>query len=169
MKKEMNGMSLPELILASAMLAAFTSIFVIVINFTTRFFTTSKQDIEGARGVLIDHHELYMAMDDIAEILSQPGFTLNDIKEIMKSCQYPPKPPKRIWDLPGTEKQSLPDGYKVCLISTSITESSILDLASGAKNASPGIYILYASPTEDRISVNALPVRRLFCRPKPYC
>ena len=32
----------------------------------------------------------------------------------------------------------------------------------------PGIYIIYARPLEG-ITYNALPVRRIFCRPKPFC
>ena len=92
-----------------------------------------------------------------------------NINDIVNGCEYPPAPPRRIWDLPGKEKQSIPEGYKMCLIPTSLTESSIEDLVSGDKDAKPGIYILYASPPSDKISINALPVRRLFCRPKPYC
>ena len=163
-------MSLPELIVAVAMLAAFTGVFVIVTNFTTRFFSVNNPDrIQGLRGVLIDHHELLMSMDQLAEILSQPGYTLNEILQISQNCSYAPKPPLMIWDLPGVEKQSLPDGYKMCLRPTSLVESSLEDLASGKSDAKPGIYILYASPPKDKISMNALPVRRLFCRPKPYC
>ena len=164
-----SGMALTELILAISMLAAFTGIFVIVTSFTTRYFTANKSSLEGSRGVLIDHHELYMSMDKLAEVLSQPGFTLAEINEIINSCEYAPQPPKRIWNLPGKEKQSMPDGYKICLFSTSAAESNILELVLGTQDARPGIYILYASPLEDRVSLNQLPVRRLFCRPKPYC
>ena len=32
----------------------------------------------------------------------------------------------------------------------------------------PGIYILYAKPLSG-ITFNSLPVRRIFCRPKPFC
>ena len=133
-----------------------------------RFFVTKdRSGVQGARGVLIDQHELLMSMDQIAETLSQPGYTLNEINQIVENCSYPPPPPTRIWGLPGVEKQSLPDGYKICLFSTSLSESSLEDLVSEKADAKPGIYILYAAP--DQTSLNYLPVRRLFCRPKPYC
>ena len=32
----------------------------------------------------------------------------------------------------------------------------------------PGIYILYSKP-ENGVSVNSTPIRRIFCRPKPFC
>ncbi len=161
-------MSLPEVIIAVAMLTAFTGVFVVVTNFTTRFFLVPESDI-GTRGVLIDQHELLMSMDKLAETLSQPGYKVSEIIQLTQSCSYPPPPPQMIWGLPGLEKQSVPQGYKICLFTTSIAESSLEDLSSGKAGARPGIYILYASPPTDKISMNALPVRRLFCRPKPFC
>ena len=49
------------------------------------------------------------------------------------------------------------------------TLSIQLPLISPEKNkeSKPGIYILYAVP--DETTINALPVRRIFCRPKVYC
>ncbi len=164
-----NGMTVPELVIAVAMLSAFTGVFVLVIEFTSRFFSTSRPEIEGATGVLVDHHHIYMAMDNLAEILSQPGYRLDELRKISNRCDYPPAPPQRIWGLVGSEKRYFPEGYILCLFSTSFVESSLIELASGLKDARPGIYILYATPPKDKISVNALPVRRLFCRPKPYC
>ena len=163
-----NGMTLPEVIIGMFMLAAFTGIFLLVTDYTNRFFVSNKQESNGTNGLLIDHHEINMSMDKIIEILSQPGYSLSEIIEISNNCTYQ-VPPKRIWDLPGNEKQDLPNGYKFCLITTSLPESSSKDLASNQINAKPGIYILYASPLSDKISINALPFRRIFCRPKPYC
>ncbi len=159
-------MSLVEVIVASAMLAAFTGVFVMVTNFTARFFK-GVSDTESARGVLIDHHELLMSFDNLAETLSQPGFKKDEILQL--KCAFPPNPPKLIWDLPGLEGQSLPGEYKICIFPTKIQESNIDDLALGKEDAQPGIYILYASPLKDRISITAVPIRRIFCRPKPYC
>ena len=45
-------------------------------------------------------------------------------------------------------------------------EDSYTELANGT--GKPGIYILYSKP-EQGVSVNAIPVRRIFCRPKPFC
>ena len=152
-----QGMTLPEVILASFMLTAFTGVFIIVMEFTNTFYDFTKQETEGANGVLIDHHELKMAMDSWVSILSQPGYTKETIKNF--KCKYPPNPPNRIWDLPGIEDRDIPDGYQICLYPTQLEES--------IENKKAGIYILYAIP--DKISKGALPVRRIFCRPKTFC
>ena len=46
------------------------------------------------------------------------------------------------------------------------SESNYSELANA--EGKPGIYILYAKP-ENGVSVNATPLRRIFCRPKPFC
>ena len=33
--------------------------------------------------------------------------------------------------------------------------------------ATPGLYVLQALPTQ--LNASTLPVRRLFCRPRPFC
>jgi len=60
----------------------------------------------------------------------------------------------------------IPKSYKICIKPTSLSESSYSALSSG--EGKPGIYILYSNP-EKGVSVNATPVRRIFCRPKPFC
>jgi len=59
----------------------------------------------------------------------------------------------------------------ICLKPTSIIESSLSDLVSKSKgnntNAQPGLYFLVALP--DELTINGLPMRKLFCRPSPYC
>ena len=163
-----NGMTLPEVVIGMFMLSAFTAIFLLVTEYTNRFFLPSKSEVNGGNGLLIDHHEINMSMDKMIEILSQPGYSYSDIIEISKNCEYQ-IPPKRIWGLPGNEEQDIPNSYKFCLIPTSLTESNLNNLVSNKNDARPGIYILYASPISDKISINALPFRRIFCRPKPYC
>ena len=61
---------------------------------------------------------------------------------------------------------SLPPGYRLCLWKTTALESSLTDL-DDVDVAKPGIYLLQALP--ERLSSSSLPVRRLFCRPRPYC
>ncbi len=162
-------MSLPELMVAVAMLVAFTGIFVMVTTFTTRFFTGSDNS-QGGRSVFIEQQLTLMYLDRLAEILSQPGYTKNEIIQLTQNCTYPPNPPGTIMNLPGVEDLSPPPpGFKVCLFTTSLTESSLEDLILRKEGAQPGIYILFASPPENQISMSELPVRRLFCRPKPYC
>ncbi len=170
-QKNNLGMSLPEVIVAVLMLSAFTGLFVMVTNFTTRFYSTidpKMRTLKATRGVLIDQYELLLSMDKTAEILSQPGYTKGEVEELVNTCTEPPVPPNRIWQLPGIEERDLPDSYKICLF-RGIRESELKDLAINKEGSKPGIYILFASPPKDKISMKALPVRRLSCRPKPYC
>ena len=156
------GMTLPELILAVILFTAFATTYVIVANFTAAFFRPPDDLASDSQGLLIDRHKIYVAMDSYSEILSQPGYSWAEIQQLSKTCPYDPHV---TWKLPG-KKQDLPAGYRVCLLTTSIPEDDINELIN-SNSAKPGIYILHAIP--DRVSNLALPVRRLFCRPKPYC
>ena len=78
-----QGMSLPELILATLMLSAFTGVVAIVMQFTAQFFQPLYSEKEP-RVVLNDQMKLGKSMDSIIEVLSQPGITKNDIKTIIK-------------------------------------------------------------------------------------
>ena len=69
------------------------------------------------------------------------------------------------WNIPSIDTKAIPKSYKICIKSTSLSESNYSELSSGGK---PGIYILYSKP-ENGVSVNSTPVRRIFCRPKPFC
>ena len=40
-------------------------------------------------------------------------------------------------------------------------------LNPGNSSATPGLYVLQALPTQ--LNASTLPVRRLFCRPRPFC
>ena len=164
MKNERNdnaGMTLPELVLAVIMLSAFTGITVMVTQFTSSFFQTAN---EGAKGkfvdVINDHITLNKAFDSIVETLSEPGIDKNFIEKL--NCT----------DTPGSEwnkiikKIVIPESYNICIKKTILTESKKSDLIN--EDGQPGIYILYSSP-KNRISFNVVPVRRIFCRPKPYC
>ena len=154
------GMTLPEVIIGILMLSAFTGLFVIVTEFTTRFYKNSDYNIDFIK----DKHELLLAMDQYSEILSQPGVKLNDILKM--TCSYP-NPPNMLWGLPGVERRYVPDGYKLCIFPTSLVESNSSDLEDAIEGSNPGVYILYALP--DKITIDAMPLRRIFCRPKPYC
>ena len=82
------------------------------------------------------------------------------------------------WAIPISQKpingvnwQPSNAGYAICLRSTSLTESALSDLVSKSKgnnsNAQPGLYFLLALPND--VSINGLPIRKLFCRPSPFC
>ena len=82
-KPEQLGMTLPEMIVAMAMLVVFIGVVVLVMQFTLRFFTDSESgeqnEFEVSNGVLIDHLEIQMAMDRLVEVLSQPGVAVENI------------------------------------------------------------------------------------------
>lgn len=154
-----SGMTLPELILAVIMLSAFTGITVMVTKFTSSFFQTAKE--EEFVDVIDDHLRLNKAFDSIVEILSEPGIDKSDIKKL--NCT---DDPKNKWKIRSIEKGAIPNSYNICIKSTPFEESDKLNLITG--DGQPGIYILYSSP-KNKITFNAIPIRRIFCRPKPYC
>lgn len=163
-------MSLLELLIAVMMLVIFGSTYAAVAEFTTKFMRESDEVLPGSNGLLVDQHDLQIAMDQLAETLSQPGWLLADLELIQKKgCVYDPmggSPDVSSpgWGLPG-RGLTVPPGYKFCLRSTSLAEPQSIDqLLAGAK---PGIYVIQALP--DRVSAAALPARRIFCRPKPFC
>ena len=164
-----TGMTLPELLVSIILLGVFTGLYIVVVEFTNRFYGNSpaKGGVIVPRSFMIEKHQLKMAMDDWVDILSQPGYNPLELKDF--SCTYPPAPPRRIWNLMGKQELPVPEGYRICLRATSLPESKLSELISpeAVKESRPGIYILYAIP--DEITINSMPVRRIFCRPKVYC
>ena len=164
-----SGMTLPEVIVSAVLLASFTSLYVVVVEFTNRFYLEGLiKDKEGVSFVE-NRHQLNMAMDDLVDIISQPAYTINDINEM--KCQYPPDPPSRIWGLIGKQELLIPDNYRLCVFPTNLNVSQFSELMSRDNNKPQkpraGIYIIFAIP--DKITPKSLPVRRIFCRPKVFC
>ena len=164
-----NGMTLVEVIFSISMFAMFMSVFVSLTEFTSNFINKSNTTLQGSEGALIDHQLIQSSFDRLANFLSQPGVTYNEINQIItnKSCTYDPS---NDWEIPG-KIYTIQGGYKICLRSTSLSEpieerdySSTKKLLDGQK---PGIYVLQALP--DKITPSSLPIRRIFCRPKPFC
>jgi len=164
-----SGMTIPELTLAVLMLTAFTGITVMVTQFTSRFFQPLN---EGAReenissnkelsDVLNHHSKINKTIDSIIEILSEPGIDKNFILSLNCTAL-----PSTEWNIPSIDVDAIPRSYKICIKSTSLSESNYSELIKG--DGKPGIYILYSKP-ESGVTVNSTPVRRIFCRPKPYC
>jgi len=176
-------MNLVEASISVTLLALFFITYAGFVEVSSRFNNKEQTNSNNSNGLLIDHHYLYISLDKYADILSQPGITLTDINNIKqkKSGELPPGcsfSPGIEWELPISEKpisalnwKPSNAGYAICLKSSSIVESSLTDLVSKSKgissNAQPGIYFLLALP--DEVSIDALPVRKLFCRPHPYC
>ena len=164
-KKCNKGMTLPELVLAIFMLTAFTAITVMVTAYTSRFFQPLNQEVgesnEVMRDILNDHYKINDSFDSIIEILSEPGIDKSFILNLKCTSL-----PSLEWNIPSIDTEAIPKSYKICIKPTSLSESNFSKLVNA--EGKPGIYILYSKP-DNGISVNATPVRRIFCRPKPFC
>ena len=165
LKVNNEGMSLPELILAIFMLTAFTAITVMVTAYTSRFFQPLNQEVgesnEVMRDILNDHYKINDSFDSIIEILSEPGIDKSFILNLKCTSL-----PSLEWNIPSIDTEAIPKSYKICIKPTTLSESNFSQLVNA--KGKPGIYILYSKP-DNGISVNATPVRRIFCRPKPFC
>lgn len=168
-----SGMTLPELILTMLMLASFTGITLMVTQFMAKFFqplSVGEKESNKDNGLfnddLINHHIMInSAIDSIIEKFSQPGFDRNKISSL-PNCTYRPGSE---WGVSSISDNAIPFSYSLCIKPSSLTESSYQELIYNINDtAKPGIYILYAIP-RDGVSINAIPVRRIFCRPKPFC
>ena len=164
-----QGMTMPELILAVLMLTAFTAVTVMVTEFTSRFFQPlneeAKEEYISANkefsDVLNQHSQINIAFDSIIEILSEPGIDKNFILNLKCTSL-----PSLEWSIPSIDTKAIPKSYKICIKPTTLTESNYMSLSNA--EGKPGIYILYSKP-ENGVTINATPVRRIFCRPKPFC
>ena len=164
-----DGMTLPELILALFMLTAFTAITVMVTEFTSRFFQPLNEEAKEEyissnkelRDMLNDHSQINDAFDLIIEFLSEPGIDKNYILNLKCSSS-----PSLEWGIPSIDTEAIPASYKICVKPTTLSESNYSELANA--KGKPGIYIIYSKP-ENGVTINATPVRRIFCRPKPFC
>ena len=187
LQKTAAGMTLLEILLAVIMLSMFTGVVATVMEFTYRFMGEAEPGAgspggQVKDGVLIDHQKIHLVMDQLVDILQQPGISKERLDGTLKgfdkiAFDLTTKPgeactgtnPTRAWRLPNSGSPlTLPEGYKLCLWKTSQTEPS-LNFLLDPKNKNPkgGIYILQALP--DQLKASALPVRRMFCRPRPFC
>ena len=176
-------MTLLEMLLAVLMLVVFTGVVAMVMEFTFRFLgeveSGENNDMEVSNGVLIDHQEIHLAMDQLVEVLGQPGIIKSRLDgdesgfpQMAFSLDVAPQAaciagdPASLWGAP-IPSIVLPPGYRLCLWKTSVAESSMEDLIADAEGAKPGIYLLQALPEE--LGASTLPTRRLFCRPRLFC
>lgn len=184
-RMESTGMTLLETLIAVLMVVVFTGVVAMVMEFTFRFLgdaESGERNAEGvSNGVLIDHQEIQIVMDQLVEVLSQPGLSKERLHGEEKDMGYaqiafdpqtspeeacPPADPVSQWGLP-MPTITLPPGYRLCLWRTNAQESSMTSLLADEQSAKPGIYLLQALP--ERLSASTLPTRRLFCRPRPFC
>ena len=176
-------MSLPEIIISISLLSLFFILYSTFVEISSKFYKKEVTDVKNSNGLIIDQHYLYLTLDKYSKVLSQPGISMTEINNInqKKVANLPSGcslSPHIEWNLPieqnpitGVDWTPSNAGYAICLKSTSIIESSLSDLVSKSKgnslNAQPGLYFLLALP--DKLSINRLPIRKLFCRPKPFC
>ena len=164
-----KGMTLPELVLAISMLIAFTGFAVMIFQYTSRFFQPLNEEAKEEyissnkelQDILNDQTQINNTFDAIIDIFSEPGIKKDFILNLECTSL-----PSLEWNIPSVDTKALPKSYKICIKPTSLSESSYSELSNG--EGKPGIYILYSKP-ENGVSVNAIPVRRIFCRPKPFC
>ena len=164
-----QGMTMPELILAILMLTTFTGITVMVTKYTSRFFQPLNEEAKeeyilsnkAFKDILNDHYKINKSFDSIIDILSEPGIDKNYILNLKCTAL-----PSLEWGIPSIDTKAIPKSYKICIKPTTLYESNYTELANA--EGKPGIYILYSKP-ENGVSVHAIPVRRIFCRPKPFC
>ena len=84
-KNDHIGMTLLEVLLSISMLVVFTGVVAVVMQFTLRFFSAAESGEKNqlnqvSNGVLIDHQQIQMAMDQLVEVLSQPGISLERLQ-----------------------------------------------------------------------------------------
>ena len=179
-----RGMTLLEVLVAILMLTVFTGVVAVVMEFTFRFLgeaeSGEKNEFEVSNGVLIDHQEIQIVMDQLVEVLSQPGISKErllgqeagyrqiafDPDQTDPQTACPSTDPVTQWELP-MPTITLPPGYRLCLWTTTEQEDGMSDLLADADGAQPGIYLLQALP--EQVNATTLPTRRLFCRPRPFC
>ncbi len=177
-------MTLVEMLVAVLMVVVFTGVVAMVMEFTFRFLgdaeSGERNEFEVSNGVLIDHQEIQLAMDQLVEVLAQPGLSKErldgqeadhlqiafDLDSTDPQVACPLADPVAQWGLP-MPTITLPPGYRLCLWKTTALESPMASLLADADGAKPGIYLLQALP--ERLSASTLPTRRLFCRPRPFC
>ena len=188
-----SGMSVLELLFAITMLMLFSGVVAAVMEVTLRFAGEAEcpVDVNGilrcneantndedvAHGVLIERQRIEVLFDQLEEVLVQPGIHYSRIASISAPIGSAPNQPActpaastAFWTARVPELPSLtfPRGYHVCLWQTGLREASMENLLDPTNNlATPGLYVLQALPTQ--LNASTLPIRRLLCRPRPFC
>ena len=176
--KSNEGMTIPELVMSVFMLTAFMGVFVVVSEFTTNFMRPINLDgsknFESSIGnstenspmadILNDHFKINNTVDSIISTLSQPGISSSFIKKL--ECT---ERPYLDWRIDTIDRKAIPNNYSICIThETELFEDSYEKLLTKPEDSKPGIYIIYSKP-KNGITYNSSPVRRIFCRPKPFC
>lgn len=189
-----SGMSVLELLLAVTMMMVFTGVVAAVMEVSLRFMGEAEcpVDLNGvsrcndestetddiANGVLIDRLRIEALFDQIEPVLVQPGIHRSRIDSISGTLGDAPSDvctgdgSTSVWTsnekVPELPVLNFPRGYHLCLWKTGPQEASIEQLLDDTNSsAMPGLYVLQALPAQ--LNAATLPVRRLICRPQPFC
>ena len=187
-----SGMSVLELLLAVTMMMVFTGVVAAVMEVSLRFMGEAEcpVDVSGVRrcndqdtedvanGVLIDRQRIEVMFDQLEQVLVQPGIHRSRIESIsgplgsLPAEVCTPAASTSVWasndKVPELPVLTFPLGYHVCLWQTGLREASMENLLDPANSSvTPGLYVLQALPTQ--LNASTLPVRRLICRPRPFC
>ena len=189
-----SGMSVLELLLAVTMMMVFTGVVAAVMEVSLRFMGEAEcpVDVNGvsrcndestetedvANGVVIDRLRIEALFDQMEPVLVQPGIHRSRIDSISGTLGDAPSDvctsdgSTSVWTsidkLPELPVLNFPRGYHLCLWKTATQEASMEQLLDTANSsATPGLYVLQALPTQ--LNAATLPVRRLICRPQPFC
>ena len=196
-------MTLLESLVATVVLIVFTGVVAVVMQFTLRFFNAAesgdRNEFDVSNGVLIDHQQIQMAMDDLVHVLSQPGISLERLNGQERcSSDDPPSSctacadnfdescrPQIAFD-PGSEpKLACPAARPVTQWGLPMPEVSLPPSYRLCLWKTTAVESSITNLLEDRagakpgiyllqalpesMSSASLPTRRLFCRPRPFC
>ena len=189
-----SGMSVLELLLAVTMMMVFTGVVAAVMEVSLRFMGEAEcpVDVNGvsrcndestetedvANGVVIDRLRIEALFDQMEPVLVQPGIHRSRIDSISGTLGDVPSDvctgegSTSVWTsndkVPELPVLNFPRGYHLCLWKTDLEEAPMKQLVDTTNSsATPGLYVLQALPNQ--LNAGALPVRRLICRPRPFC
>ena len=176
------GMTVLELIIATALLSIFTAMSAVVLQYAISYLSNLSSNKVQPSGADIDPLSsqviLEAQLDYLVEVLSQPYYSPTDLSTKFGKCTLHPfgeSVAEGSWKLKG-KILTPPQKYLYCLTPTlSLPESPLSDLISEidllkpSKIAKPGIWIIKVFQVSVTGQKGALVVRRVFCRPKPFC
>jgi len=169
---QQQGMSLLQVVFALAVFVIFGAVFLAVSEQLNLYFvpdsSLARGEKEEAPVPILLAERLSAAMDRMVSVLEQPGADPALFPLGLANCASNPLQKVApalagifsVDDLAANESEfQLASRYEFCLFDSGQT---------GANNQR--VYVLVAKPLNQYKTVAMLPVvRRIFCRPKPYC
>ena len=169
---EQQGMSLLQVVFALAVFVIFGAVFLAVSEQLNLYFipdsSLARSEKEEAPVPILLAERLSTAMDRLVSVLEQPGANPALFPLGIANCSSNPLQKVApalagifsLDNLAANESEfQLASRYEFCLFDSGET---------GSNNQK--VYILVAKPLDQYKTVAMLPiVRRIFCRPKPFC